>query len=548
MKVTLAQLNPLVGDISGNLARVKATVSECARNSDLVIFSELFLVGYPPQDLLDRPSFVEGAEKALIELQEFSAGYPDTGIIVGAPLRNERPGEKRLVNAAPFILNGEIIQAQGKCHLPSYDVFDEARYFQPACSVSIVDFKGERVGVSVCEDAWTDPSLWPRGEIYDRDPVSELAGAGATLLINISGSPFSAGKETIRYRLLSEHARHHGLPLVFVNQVGGNDELLFDGRSMSFDREGIPTSVLASFHEQIETIDTLSAGKRENFTPLEEIDSIHGALVMGLRDYMDKCGFTKCVVGVSGGIDSAVTLALAVEAAGAEKTLGITMPSAYSTSGSIADSRELAQNLGVELKTIPIHDTYQCFLSSLSSSIDISKVTVTQENLQARIRGNILMAYSNEFGYLPLSTGNKSELAVGYCTLYGDMSGGLSMLGDAPKTKVYELASFMNREREIIPQAILDKPPSAELRPDHTDQDTLPEYETLDAILAGYVEEERSVAELVAEGFDESAVHWVARAVHNNEYKRRQAAPALRVTSKSFGGGRRMPIAAKYDT
>jgi len=505
-------------------------------------------VGYPPQDLLDRHGFIERAAEALDELRQYTTAFPNTGVIIGAPLANEKPGERRLLNAALMLFNGKTIHTQAKCNLPSYDVFDEARYFQPAGPVNVVDFKGEKLGVSICEDAWTDPALWPRGEIYERDPVSELTKAGATLLINISGSPFNVGKEAIRYRLLSDHAKRSGAPLVFVNQVGGNDELLFDGRSMSFDSQGRPTALLESFREQVMTVDTAADGSAGSFTALSEIESIYLGLTMGLRDYMDKCGFSKCVVGVSGGIDSAVTLALAAKVTGAANTLGITMPSAYSSKGSVEDSKALSDNLGVELKTIPIHDTYMCFLSSLSPSIATKDVTVTQENLQARIRGNILMAFSNEYGYLPLSTGNKSELAVGYCTLYGDMSGGLSLLGDVPKTKVYELAGYINRNSELIPHAILEKPPSAELRPNQTDQDTLPPYDTLDRILAGYIEEERSVEELVAGGFDEETVRWVARAVRNNEYKRRQAAPALRVTSKSFGSGRRMPIAARYDT
>lgn len=548
MKVTLAQLNPLVGDIAGNLARAKKTLSEFAAKSDLIVFPELYLVGYPPQDLLDRHGFIERAAEALDELRQYTTAFPNTGVIIGAPLANDKPGERRLLNAALMLFNGKTLHIQTKCNLPSYDVFDEARYFQPAGPVNVVDFKGEKLGVSICEDAWTDPALWPRGEIYGRDPVSELTKAGATLLINISGSPFNVGKEAIRYRLLSDHAKRSGAPLVFVNQVGGNDELLFDGRSMSFDSQGRPTALLESFREQVMTVDTTADGSAGSFTALSEIESIYLGLTMGLRDYMDKCGFSKCVVGVSGGIDSAVTLALAAKVTGAANTLGITMPSAYSSKGSVEDSKALSDNLGVELKTIPIHDTYMCFLSSLSPSIATKDVTVTQENLQARIRGNILMAFSNEYGYLPLSTGNKSELAVGYCTLYGDMSGGLSLLGDVPKTKVYELAGYINRNSELIPHAILEKPPSAELRPNQTDQDTLPPYDTLDRILAGYIEEERSVEELVAGGFDEETVRWVARAVRNNEYKRRQAAPALRVTSKSFGSGRRMPIAARYDT
>jgi NAD+ synthase (glutamine-hydrolysing) len=367
------------------------------------------------------------------------------------------------------------------------------------------------------------------------------------VFLNLSASPFNVYKIKTRFALLSAHARKHGIPLVFVNQVGANDELIFDGNSLSFDKEGVPNAALSGFSEDVVTIDTNKPGSANLFQARTEIATVHDALALGLRDYAHKCGFSKAILGLSGGIDSAVTLAIAVEALGAENMLGICMPSLYSSESSITDSRKLAENYGVTMKTIPIENVYASYLDTLTPDMDPTEIGITQENLQARVRGNILMAYANKFGYLTLSTGNKSEMAVGYCTLYGDMSGGLSVLADVPKTEVYNLAEYINRDREQIPKSIIDKPPSAELRPNQADQDTLPSYDVLDRILHCYVEERCSAEDLVSDEVPAEVIRWVVEAVDRNEYKRRQAAPGLRVSSKSFGSGRRMPVAAKYN-
>jgi NAD+ synthase (glutamine-hydrolysing) len=547
MRVTIAQVNPIVGDIAGNRDRVAGVCQRCATDKpDLIIFPELYLSGYPPKDLLEREWFIAGVQRAIGELRLLSAQHPETGIILGAPLPTRARNGKGLHNAAILLYRGEQVATVRKALLPTYDVFDEARYFDPETDVHVVPFKGEILGLHICEDAWTDPSLWTRRSLYDCDPVAALAAQGATLFINISSSPFNVGKERVRYRVVSEHARRHSVPFVYVNQVGGNDELVFDGRSMAVDAHGDAMALLPSFREEIATIDTARRGQAKAFAPEDEIGTVYHALVLGLHDYMFKCGFSRAVIGLSGGIDSSLTCALAVEALGRGNVLGISMPSPYSSRGSIEDSRQLAENLGIEFRIVPITDIYRSYLGSLRDHFAGAAPNEAEENIQARIRGNILMAMSNKFGYLVLSTGNKSELAVGYCTLYGDMSGGLAVISDVPKTMVYEVSRYVNRDREIIPQACFDKPPSAELKPNQTDQDTLPPYAVLDEILRRYVEEGLSVAEIVACGFDEATARWVARAVDRNEYKRNQAAPGLRVTSKAFGIGRRMPIAARF--
>lgn len=545
MKITLGQINPLVGDVEGATEKVLSAFRAAPAESDLVVFPEMCLIGYPALDLMERPRVMARIEGALERLCRASAERPECGMIVGAPRVNPTPGQRNLHNCAVLIAAGEIKFTQRKMLLPTYDVFDEGRYFQPADSVSLVEYKGEMLGISVCEDAWTDPGLWPRGVIYDRDPLAELAAAGATLMVNISASPFSLGRERVRLDLFADHARRHKTPLVSVNQVGGNDELIFDGSSFCVDATGAPIATLKSFAEDSATVDMSAAGDPAIFVAPDETASMYDALVYGLQDYARKCGFKRAVVGLSGGLDSAVTLAIAVAAFGAENTLALSMPSEFSSEGSLTDARRLSENLATDLRVIPINDIYQSYLRSLAEHISSDKVTVTHENIQARIRGNLLMAFSNEFGHLTLATGNKSEFSVGYCTLYGDMSGGLCVLADTPKTRVYDLARYINRNHELIPHSIIAKPPSAELRPDQTDQDTLPPYETLDAILQAYIEDGLSVEEITTNGFDRETVDWVVRAVNNNEYKRRQAAPGLRVTSKSFGMGRRMPIAAK---
>jgi len=546
MKITLAQLNPTVGDIDANLEKITQTLKQAkGENSDLVVFPELFLSGYPPQDLLERRWFIKRIEKAIEEILKLSAFYPDTGIIFGAPVSSYKDTGRGLHNSAIFIYRGLINHIQHKSLLPTYDVFDEARYFDQAQEIKPIQFKDEVIGISICEDAWNIPELWHR-QFYDLDPIQILAHKGATVLINISASPFTMGKEEIRYKILQSHAKKYRIPFVFVNQVGANDELIFDGRSMVIDRDGEPVDVLFAFGECTKTIETNAKGRAENYTPLLNIESVYNALVLGVRDYLRKCGFKKAVLGLSGGIDSALVACIATAAIGKDNVIGVTMPGPFSSKGSIDDSKILAKNLGIELKVITIANVYESYLKTLKTTFAGKEMDTTEENIQARIRGNILMALSNKFGYLVLTTGNKSELAVGYCTLYGDMSGGLAVIGDVPKTMVYKLAEFINRNEEIIPQAIIKKPPSAELRPNQFDQDTLPPYEVLDPILQYYIEDGLSKEEIIEKGYLPEIVDWVINAVNKNEYKRRQAPPVLKVTSKAFGLGRRMPIAAKF--
>ena len=559
MKITMAQLNPTVGDLTGNLEKVGRTLVTCAGDSpDLVVFSELFLTGYPPRDLLERTWFIEQAEAAVAQLCALSRDYPETGIVIGVPLPNAETVGKGLHNAALLIQAGRVLFRQNKTLLPTYDVFDEARYFDPAPQIAVFPFRDEMLGISTCEDAWNDPEMsLPH---YAVDPIARLADQGATVMVNISASPFGAGKEEIRYELLRRHAVKHGTPFISVNQVGANDELIFDGRSLFVDAAGHPASVFPAFVEHTQTIDTHTASDTRDYVPQPIIESIYQALLLGIRDYVRKTGFRQVVLGLSGGIDSALTCALAVAALGRENVLGVSMPSHYSSEGSVPDARQLAQNLGIRLEIIPLAETYNAYLEMLRPAFagretDVAGRTpggdsrppgIAEENIQARIRGNILMALSNKFGWLVLTTGNKSELAVGYCTLYGDMSGGLAVIADVPKMLVYELARYINRDQEIIPQASIDKPPSAELRPDQTDQDTLPPYDLLDRILKHYVDEGRSLAKIIDLGYDRQTTAWIARAVDRNEYKRWQAAPGLKVTSKAFGMGRRMPVAARY--
>jgi NAD+ synthase (glutamine-hydrolysing) len=547
MKVTIAQLNPIVGDIAGNQAKLINTLAQFGRETDLIVFPELYLVGYPPKDLLEKPWFIKQVSRAIDEIVEFSAKYPDTGIIFGAPLPSDSNTGKGLYNAALLVYQGRILLKQAKSLLPTYDVFDEARHFDTAPHIKSIAFKEEILGVTICEDAWYDPNLWRLHKMYDFDPITELAGQGATLFINISASPFHIEKDQLRFNLIHSLAEKHRIPFVFTNQVGGNDELIFDGGSMCFDCSGNPIYTGPFCQEIIQTVDMKESGRQGLFKPQGKTESVYNALILGVRDYLRKCGFQKAVIGLSGGIDSALTCCLAVAALGKESVLGINMPSPYSSPGSIKDSRQLAVNLGIRFETIPVSDVFQAYLATLTPYFTGKEPDTTEENIQARIRGNILMAFSNKFGYLALSTGNKSEMAVGYCTLYGDMSGGLSVISDVPKTMVYELANFINRSREIIPAAIIEKAPSAELKPDQRDQDTLPPYPVLDRILHYYIEEGYSPEELMGLNFDPETVKWVVRAVDQNEYKRKQAAPGLKVTTKAFGVGRRMPVAKKIN-
>jgi NAD+ synthase (glutamine-hydrolysing) len=546
MKVTLAQLNPTVGDVSGNLQKVIDTLETHGGSTDLIVFSELFLVGYPPRDLVEKPSLIQQVQQALARLVEASGRHPQTAVLVGAPLPTGRETGKGLSDAAVLIGGGKILFQQDKSLLPAYDVFDETRHFEPAATVQTFTLGAESLGISICEDAWYEPQLWDR-YLYPLDPIKVLADRGASVLLNISGSPFQVGKQDLRHRLVQTHARRYGLPFVYVNQVGGNDELIFDGGSLALDAKGEAIAVLPPFQETVVTVDLRQSGVPGRYQDQEPIASVHQALVLGLRDYLRKCGFRQVVIGLSGGVDSSVTCALAAEALGPTNVLGVLMPSPYTSRESIVDSQKLAANLGVKTELISISPIYQGYQESLQKPLQLDEIDVTLENIQARIRGNILMAISNKFGHMVLSTGNKSELAVGYCTLYGDMSGGLSVLADVPKTMVYELARHLNRERELIPPEIIRRAPSAELQPDQKDQDTLPPYEILDPIMNLYLEDRCSYQDIVAQGFEPDTVRWVIRAIDRNEYKRRQAAPGLKVTSKAFGMGRRIPIAARFE-
>lgn len=548
MKVTLAQLNPKVGDIEGNLAKARTAIAQTIPDSpDLVVFPELFLTGYPPHDLLERSWFIKRQQDALAVLAKDSASYPETGIVIGAATPSRRQPGRGLYNSAVLIYQGQIVFQQHKSLLPTYDVFDEARYFDSADKIKTAFFKGQALGLSVCEDAWNTQELWPHGRLYDLDPIGTLIENRATIIVNVSASPFHAGKDELRRQLISGHAAKHGIPFVFVNQVGGNDELIFDGRSMALDKHGHPIAICRPYEEEILTVDMDNPGHPDLFLPEDRISTVHQALILGVRDYLGKSGFSSAIVGLSGGIDSAVTCALAVEALGRANVLGVAMPSMYSSPGSIEDARHLAANLGIEFKVVPITDIFQSYEAGLKDHFQGRPPDVAEENIQARIRGNILMALSNKFGHIVLVTGNKSEMSMGYCTLYGDMSGGLAVLSDVPKTMVYDLARYINRHREIIPQSTIDKAPSAELRPNQTDQDTLPPYDVLDQILTLHVEEGLSSQEIIDKGFAPDTVRWVVQTINRNEYKRWQAPPGLKVTSKAFGIGRRMPLAAKFD-
>jgi len=550
MRIAICQLNPTVGDLEGNLAQLGLAAAAAAKDKpDLLAFPELFLTGYPPRDLLEKQWFVKRTGAAVAKAAALSKRYPNIGFLLGAPAPSKKRTGRGLFNSALLLHRGRVRTAQHKSLLPCYDVFDEARYFNPAESVAVIPFKGERLGVSICEDAWNAPELWPRGSCYQRDPIAELAGMKATVLVNLAASPFEAGKDALRFKLICRHAKRHRIPFVMVNQVGGNDELIFDGRSLAVDRAGRPVCVLEAFREEIRTVDTGALGALR-YRPLEPVESVYQALVLGVGDYFAKCGFAKAVIGLSGGIDSALVACIAAEALGPRNVLGITMPSQYSSRGSFEDSRALAKNLGIEFMDIPITGIFQAYLSTLKPRFGGRRADATpdtaMENIQARIRGNILMAYSNKEGYLVLSTGNKSELAVGYCTLYGDMSGGLAVISDVPKTMVYQLARHANRTRELIPRSTIAKAPSAELRPNQRDQDSLPPYDILDKILYLYIEEQLDPGDIVRRGFKRAVVDWVVRAVKASEHKRRQAAPGLKVTSRAFGSGRRMPVAARY--
>jgi NAD+ synthetase len=543
MKIALAQIDTTVGDVAGNRAKVREAAARARdRGADLAVFPELTLTGYPPRDLLDVNAFVRASADALRTLARETRGI---GVLVGAAIPSTRATGRRVSNVAVLLDEGRVLAITRKVLLPNYDVFDEVRYFEPASSVSVRTFRGRKLGVTICEDAWAE-EIFSGRRLYRKDPVEELARQGAEVILNLSASPFETGKLSHRVRIFERIAREHGLPSVYVNLVGGNDSLVFDGGSFAVDRRGRLAARAKAFEEDLVLwdLDTGRGELRRQIANTEE--NLLRALTLGTADYARKCGFRSAVVGLSGGIDSALVAVIAARALGPENVWGISMPSAYSSRGSLSDAKALARNLGIHYRVIPIEKAYRTFLDELNPHFGGLAPDTTEENLQARIRGNILMALSNKHGHLVLSTGNKSELAVGYCTLYGDMAGGLAVISDLPKTTVYRVARHVNRREEVIPRACLTKAPSAELRPNQTDQDTLPPYEVLDPILEAAIEESLTAEDIVARGFDPATVERVFRMIRANEYKRQQAAPGLRVTGKAFGLGRRYPIAARY--
>src|SRR4051812_39522489 len=542
MKIYIGQINPTVGALTANTEMIERVYKEGVRaGADIVMVPELAVTGYPPLDLLDRDTFVSAAHEAAASLIRMTG---DTALIFGCVTRNIGWAGKPVHNAALVAQRGKLLLEQHKMLLPTYDVFDELRFFEPAKDVFVVDINGVRAGVSICEDFWYDDEVLGL-KMYKENPVDRLRRQGAEVLLNISASPFNAGKRKARYEIFSAIARRYDVPLVYVNQVGGNDELLFDGSSIVIDSKG-QTIFCAPAFEEHNTLVELHGSPCESVLSLEEDEEIGAALILGLRDYIRKCGFKDVVIGLSGGIDSAVTAAIAVEALGAEHVTGIAMPSQFSSQGSIDDARSLAENLGIAFHVVPIAPIYQPYEEAFNTLFGNDTFDLTNENAQARIRGNILMAWSNRTGAMVVSTGNKSELAVGYCTLYGDMAGGLALLGDVYKTMVYRLARWLNRNHAVIPESSITKPPSAELRPNQTDQDSLPPYDVLDGILKLYIEEWLEVDAIVAAGFDRALVQRILRLVDTNEFKRRQAAPTLRVSNKAFGSGRQMPIAQRW--
>jgi len=550
MRIALAQMNPIVGDIAGNARMAREFIAQARRQgADLVVFPELTIIGYPPKDLLLKPQFIDDS---LRTMQTLASEIDGITAMIGCVVRNDQPIGRPLFNAAAIIGDHRIQSLHFKTLLPTYDVFDESRYFEPAPPPrrgKLTQIAGVPVGVSICEDLWNDQSIIQR-RLYREDPIAELITAGTRLLLNCSASPFVAGKQEYRLRLFAAQARRAGVPLIVVNQVGGNDELVFDGDSVAFDANGNVIARAKSFEEDLLVVDLdeRSTTTAASSIAADELEQIHRALILGLRDYVRKCGFNTVVLGLSGGIDSALTAALAVEALGKERVTGVALPSRFSSEHSLADARQLAENLGIAFHVVPIADVHDCFERTLAPAFAGREPDVTEENLQARIRGAVLMAFSNKFNHLLLTTGNKSEIAVGYCTLYGDMAGGLAVISDVPKTMVYQLCERINARagRDIIPRSSITKPPSAELRPNQTDQDSLPPYDVLDAILYRYVEEEKGAARIIAEGFDPPTVMRVIKLIDRSEYKRRQAAPGLKVTSRAFGFGRRMPIAQNY--
>ena len=547
MKIALAQIDPTVGDFTGNLEKILAASRRAADSgARLTVFSELAICGYPPADFVEKPSFLARCRTAVEDLAAATRDLP-TAVLAGVALPAGRDDVKPAFNAAVLVDRGQLLLEQHKRLLPFYDVFDEQRYFSPSGPQKVVDFEGLRLAVSICEDAWNDKNFWRR-RLYSIDPMEELMRQSPSLHINLSSSPFWHNKRAVRREMLAAIARRDAIPVLMCNQVGGDDSLIFDGSSLAFNARGELIAQAASFQEDLVVVDPFNASP----VPLpedDETEAAYRALVLGTRDYVRKCGFRKVIVGLSGGIDSALVAAIATEALGQENVIGIGMPSPYSSSGSVDDSRQLASNLGIRFEAISISELFADFNHALAPLFIGLPPDITEENLQPRIRGTILMALSNKLGALVLTTGNKSEMAVGYCTLYGDMVGALAVIGDLVKTRVYAICYWLNRDQEKIPAAILSKPPSAELRPGQMDTDSLPPYEVLDPIVEAYVERYETPECIAKErGFPLDLVQQVVRLIERSEYKRQQAAPVLKVTSKSFGMGRRFPIAVKVQS
>ena len=542
MKIALAQIDTTVGDFDGNAQKILDGIGWAeSKGVDFIVFPEMCVCGYPPRDLLEKPSFLQKSNNAV---KGIAAQTRETVAVIGYITANKSSDGHALFNTAGIIGEGEVKFEQHKTLLPEYDVFDEARHFEPTHEHNIFEFGGMKIGLSLCEDLWSNVEFRGR-RLYQIDPIKKLVGAGAQIIVNISASPFTLGKREIRRGLIEGVAKRFGVPVIYCNAVGGNDDLVFDGRSVVVNGDGDVIRKGCAFEEDAIIIDTEEMQSLTRIPTCSEEEEIHGALVLGLSDYMRKCGFERAVLGLSGGIDSAVVAALAVEAIGPERVTGILMPSPYSSQSSVDDALELANNLGIETSTIAIGGIYEDYRKMLGFNCS-DDVSLAEENIQARIRGNILMAKSNYDGAIVLATGNKSELSVGYCTLYGDMAGGFALISDVLKTQVFALARHINRNAIIIPENIINKAPSAELKPGQTDQDALPEYDVLDPIVKAYVEEKASVEEIANTGIDIDLVRKITSMIDHNEYKRRQAPPGIKITQKAFGSGRRFPIACKF--
>lgn len=551
MKVVLAQLNYHIGNFAENLSRIAYEVKKAeGRNADLIVFSELAITGYPPQDLLEFGNFIEESNKGIHQLASISNHI---GILIGAPTLNPGPTGKKLFNSAYFLFDGWVQQVFHKTLLPTYDIFDEYRYFEPNKEFQLLQFKDKKIAVTICEDLWFDQpaeNAFSNSRLYTENPLEKLAAFNPDLVINLAASPFSYLRQQVKTEIFTDNARKFRLPILYVNQVGAQTELVFEGGSLVVNRHGKIVSSLNMFSEDslLVDLDDLLMDRLPEIQhkQWERPELIYNALLLGIRDYFNKMEFQKATLGLSGGIDSAVTLVLAAEALGADNLMVLLMPSKYSSDHSLEDAKQLAGNLGVSYQIIPIQETFDSFLNDLRPLFADLPEDITEENLQSRIRGTMLMALSNKFDHILLNTSNKSEAAVGYGTLYGDMAGGLSVLGDVYKTDVYKLAEFINREHEIIPENILTKPPSAELKPDQKDTDSLPAYHVLDQILFAYIEQQKDLDDITGEGMDEKLVERIIGMVNQNEFKRYQTPPILRISSKAFGVGRRMPLVAKY--